>query len=261
MWTQDEILAARALFPAARDLALRFQGKVPDFVLNLENFPFGMDTQAHLSHLLYIEKQFGPGPLRILDLSCGGGDFTRIARARGHEVLASESDIAPAEMKLENVKCLADFRSYFRKEQRRINGVNPFHLYIHPKSFANLALPGDLDLIYINQCVLHMPSQPGDKFWGEAEWQRFLGLCDGALKPSGLAFILLADPSYLQLGKYLRAFFKHYFLINPKDERYWTTLILDKNSRQFVSNREINSDEKFYEIVGEAVSVMPSLHD
>jgi len=251
IFTQQQSNEMRGIFAEAEKNALRLQGHVPDFVLNFERFPFGEDTCDHLAHLLSLEAALGKGSLRILDLSCGGGDFTRIARARGHQVIATESDLGkdvPATP--DDLTDMNMFRSYYRLQQRKINRVDADYLFINRDDLENLSFPPDLDLIYLNQCSLHFPTG-GRPHWREGEWRLFLQACDRALRPHGMMFITLGEPTYLKLGDYLSRFYKYYFDFNPNGNRYWSTLLIHPQNRNSIWQKASSgADQTCYEVVG-----------
>lgn len=201
--------------------------------------PFHETIFEHLSHLRFFESRAIKRPLKILDLACGNGDFTYLARRKGHICIATEVTDA----KLQNLNSWAPLKSRqdvlsarrtFSREILHVEFENCKILWNQPLNLQER----DFDVIYINQATIHYPGSGTEHYWNNKNWQRFLLNLLPLLQEDGFIFITLADPSYMQLSNYLLQFYKEYSenltVINPT--HWWTLLFIHKQQWPLIQN-------------------------
>jgi SAM-dependent methyltransferase len=220
------------------------------------NTPQHQTIYEHLSHLKFFEHLLPNKQLKILDLCCGNGEFSYLAKNKGHLCWSTEFTTKYAKNGLElslietQYQCLA-FR---RLLTRKILNVNSQEVLIQWDKPMNIS-ESPFDMVYINQATFHFPEVDELHFWKSFQWSVFLENLVKLLSKDGMIFITLARPGYVSLSHYLRQFHVEYFdVFLPNNEGHWWPLLLIqanqideiRNIRRFSAKKE----NAFYSTIG-----------
>jgi SAM-dependent methyltransferase len=178
--------------------------------------------------------------LKLADIGCGSGDFSKMARHFGHNCLATETAFNLCENELATY---FDHLSFTRYQRRRLYNLNEHTLSVRPQELTHLNSYA-LDVIYLSQCVFHFPElNKTKKSWIEKDWYFLLTDLANYLQPEGLIFMSLVDPCYKTLPPLLAHFYIDYSVVFPDwGAAWWPLLIIQKqNLLRYLQDPKQNS--------------------
>jgi SAM-dependent methyltransferase len=201
-------------------------GELADF----DSAPLRSLTRNHFNHLKFLESLVNKRKLSILDIGCGSGDFTFIARSLGHTCHATESYCHITN--IERCENQRDLLRFSRWQRRQLLNIQDSLLLILPQHHLKIHSASKYDIIYINFCTIHYPEDAEQKkFWKNEDWVFFLKDLVKLLNSGGFIFITLADPCYDQLPDCLAQFYINYQSGIFDEDPNWLPLLIIKKEK------------------------------
>jgi hypothetical protein len=155
--------------------------------------------QAKARYIANLRLDVSP-PLKILDLSMGGGHFAFLATQYGHTVTGIDADIPIYSPVLD------------------MYGLNPVTCAITPRGL--LPVTGKFDLIVAVPPTFNRHGGSGSRFWMVAEWLQFIEYLSTLIEYPGRIFLALGRYYYMNGQRWdvtdeLMDFFdRHRFFVN-----------------------------------------------